>query len=305
MALVTLKEVLGESVEKRYAVGAFDTVNPLMTEAILTAAEEEGTPIILMFIDKDFNSRTDFDSYFACIHQMVARTSVPVALMLDHGSSYENCMKAIHYGFSSVMFDGSMLSLEENIAQTSQIVRAAHACGVSVEAEIGHVGGLEADERADPEGAEVDVNGYSDPDTALRFAQETGIDAMAIAFGTVHGKYRGVPKLDYPRLAKIRSMVDIPLVMHGGSGVSPDGFREAVHNGINKVNICTAMIQSATERMIQAVEQRGQSRLSFMGLCDQAQEAIADVVKEHIRIFGTQSLVVPPKPVRFGEQVCI
>lgn len=303
MGLVTLKEVLSESVEKQYAVGAFDTMNLLMTEAILSAAEEERKPIILMQIDAMMGIREDQDSYFKCIHEMIRHTNVPVCLMLDHGGSYENCMKAIHYGFSGVMFDGSMLPMEENIRQTKEIVRAAHACGVSVEAEIGHVGGLEAEEQADPNGNMVDVSGYSEPDKAFLFARETGIDAMAIAFGTVHGKYKGIPKLDYERLATIRSMVEIPLVMHGGSGVPVEGFREAVLHGINKVNICTAMIQEASERMVQTVDQRGESHVSFPQLCGVAQVAIKQVVKEHIRIFGTKELKLPEKQIYFGEKV--
>ena len=298
MGLVTLKEILGQSIEKHYAVGAFDTMNHLMTESILSAAEAERAPVILMFIDAMFPLRSDYDSYFKCVHEMINHTTVPVALMLDHGGSFEGCMKAIHYGFSAVMFDGSMLPFEENVEQTREIVKAAHACGVSVEAEIGHVGGLEADQRADPEGTEVDVSGYSEPDMALRFAQATGVDALAIAFGTVHGKYRGVPKLDYARLAKIRSLVDVPLVMHGGSGVTPDGFRQAVAHGISKVNISTAMIQAATERMLQTAREK--DRVNFLELYGVAQGAIQQTVQEHIRIFGTQPLRLDTKPVRFG-----
>lgn len=302
MGLVTLKEILSESIEKKYAVGAFDTMNPLMTEAILCAAEEEQKPLILMQIDAMMGAREDHSSYFKCIHEMIANTTVPICLMLDHGSSYENCIKAIHYGFSAVMFDGSMLPFEENVRQTKEIVRAAHACGVSVEAEIGHVGGLEADEQADPNGCIVDVTGYSNPDLAKQFAEETGIDAMAIAFGTVHGKYRGVPCLDYDRVAKIRSMVEIPLVMHGGSGVPEDGFREAVAHGISKVNICTSMIQAASEQMIAAVDNRGEGRVSFPMLCGVAQEAIKADVKKHMNIFGTQPLEIKKKPMLFGEK---
>lgn len=298
MGLVTLKEILSESIEKRYAVGAFDTMNHLMTEAILSAAEAERTPVILMFIDAMFPLRNDYDSYFKCIHEMIDHTTVPVALMLDHGGDFEGCMRAIHYGFSAVMFDGSMLSFEENVEKTREIVKLAHACGVSVEAEIGHVGGLEAAQQADPEGNEVDISGYSDPDMALRFALATEVDALAIAFGTVHGKFRGTPKLDYERLVKIRSMVNIPLVMHGGSGVSPEGFRQAVAHGINKVNISTAMIQAATEQMLRAVDKKQQ--VNFLELYGVAQTAIQKTVREHIRIFGTQALEPYASPVRFG-----
>ena len=300
MGLVTLKEILSESIEKKYAVGAFDTMNPLMTEAILSAAEEAGKPLILMQIDAMFDLRSDHDVYFKNIRNMIDRTTVPICLMLDHGASYEHCICAIHYGFSSVMFDGSMLPFEENVRQTKQIVRAAHACGVSVEAEIGHVGGLEAE--SDPNGSEVDESAYSEPALAQQFAEQTGIDAMAIAFGTVHGKYRGVPKLDYQRLAIIRKMVDIPLVMHGGSGVPEDGFRNAVNNGINKINICTQMIQTASERMLRAAEPCEGRRVGFPELYAIAQEAVKDVVKTHMDVFGTQPLTLKQAPAYFGER---
>lgn len=289
--------------EKNYAVGAFDTMNPLMTEAILSAAEEEQKPLILMQIDAMMGIRADQESYFRCIHEMIAHTTVPICLMLDHGGSYESCIRAIQYGFSAVMFDGSMLPFEENVRQTKEIVRAAHACGVSVEAEIGHVGGLEADEQADPDGSVVDESGYSEPDKAKEFAEETGIDAMAIAFGTVHGKYRGEPRLDYDRLATIRSLVDIPLVMHGGSGVPAEGFRSAVKHGINKVNICTAMLQEASRQMTAAVDGRGEKNVGFPELCGIAQGAIKKVVKDHMNIFNTQKLEMTKEPFIFGEKV--
>ena len=204
MSLVTLKEILRESIDKKYAVGAFDTFNPLMTEAILCAAEEEEKPVILMQIDHFFDERRDHGVYFRNIINMIEHMKTPVCLMLDHGESIENCMRAIHLGFSAVMFDGSMLPYEENVRETKALVRAAHACGVSVEAEIGHVGGLEGE--ADPEGSVADGSGFTEPEMAERFAAETGVDALAVAFGTVHGKYRGEVNLDFARLAKIRSL---------------------------------------------------------------------------------------------------
>lgn len=300
MSLVTLKEILRESIAKKYAVGAFDTMNPLMTESILRAAEEEEKPLILMQIDHFFNDRSDHEVYFRNILNMIEQMKVPVCLMLDHGESVESCMRAIHYGFSAVMFDGSMLPFEENVRETKAVVRAAHACGVSVEAEIGHVGGLEQGEMAaGTEGNVADVSGYTEPEMAQRFAEETGIDAMAIAFGTVHGKYRGEVCLDFDRVAKIRSMVGIPLVMHGGSGVPAEGFRGAVENGINKINICTQMLQSASEKMLD-LARNGDNRTSFLELYHEAGEAIKEVVKSHMRLFGTQKLSCEKEPFLVG-----
>ncbi len=300
MSLVTLKEILRESIEKKYAVGAFDTMNPLMTEAILRAAEEEGKPLILMQIDHFFDARSDHEVYFRNIVNMITHMKTPVCLMLDHGESVAHCVRALRYGFSAVMFDGSMLPFEENIRQTKEVVSAAHACGVSVEAEIGHVGGLEAEEQADPEGSLVDVSGYSEPEMAMRFAEETGIDAMAIAFGTVHGKYRGKVSLDLERVAKIRSMVDIPLVMHGGSGVPEEGFRGAVENGINKINICTQMLQSASEAMTDLARNASGKPAGFEAMYQAAGEAIREVVKNHIHIFGTRALSCEKEPFLVG-----
>jgi len=297
MSLVTLKEILKGSVEKKYAVGAFDTLNPLMTEAILRAAEEEGKPVILMVIDHFFDQRSDHTVYYRNMINMIEHMKTPVCLMLDHGESYEDCMRAIHLGFTAVMIDGSMLPYEDNVKLVQAVVRSAHACGVSVEAEIGHVGGHET--AADPEGSEVDVSGYTEPEMAERFAAETGVDALAIAFGTVHGKYKGKVNLDYARLADIRSRVGIPLVMHGGSGIPEDGFRGAVEHGINKINICTQMLVSASDAMNSMMTSSG-GKAGFIDLYEEAHKAVREVVKTHMGIFGTQPLGYDRPPVYYG-----
>ncbi|MGI6005472.1 MAG: class II fructose-bisphosphate aldolase [Christensenellales bacterium] len=242
MPLVTMKEVLSESVAKKYAVGAFDTFDPLFTEAILTGAERKGTPVILMVVEWSFDE-VNCEHFFAYLVNRCRMSSVPVALHLDHGSSFEAVMKAIHYGCTSVMLDGSSLPMEENIALTKKVVEVAHACGVTVEAEIGHVAGHEGNML---DGNVADESAYTTVHDAVYFCQQTDVDALAIAIGTVHGVYKGEPKLDLVRLDQIRSHLEIPLVLHGGSGLSPEMFRSAVRHGINKINFFTGMTLAAT-----------------------------------------------------------
>ncbi len=282
MAKITLKEILLDAVKNNYAVGAFDTMGYVFTDAIIRAAEEKRTPIIMMIPDFLLVA-PQADELFSYINFRIGRAKVPVALHLDHGSSYDMAAKAIRFGFSSVMFDGSSLPFQENIAKTKEIARMAHAAGVSIEAELGHVGGgggsLEA--------AEVATGMYTDPEQAAHFVEETGIDALAVAIGTVHGRYKGTPKLDLERLKEIRSRVDIPLVMHGGSGLTPDAFRAAIANGINKVNFFTGMSLAATEASLAAVEGNG-GRMHFFEMVAAGQAAAENVIKEHIDIFGTR-----------------
>lgn len=281
---VTLKEILADAVKNNYAIGGFDTMGYVFTDAIIRAGEATNTPIIMMIPDFLLISE-QADELFSYINFRIGRTPIPVALHLDHGGSYDMAAKAIKYGFSSVMFDGSCLPLEENIAQTREISRMAHAAGVSIEAELGHVGGgggsLEA--------AEVATHLYTDPDEAVRFVLETQVDALAVAIGTVHGKYKGTPKLDLERLDAIRSKVDIPLVMHGGSGLTPDAFRSAIAHGINKVNFFTGMSLAATDGALKAVADNGGS-MHFFEMIAAGQKCAEDVIKEHIGIFGTKPL---------------
>ncbi|MCC3146081.1 ketose-bisphosphate aldolase, partial [Halanaerobium sp. Z-7514] len=162
------------------------------------------------------------------------KTSIPVALHLDHGSSFESIMKCIRAGFSSVMIDASKNEFEENIALTKKVVEAAHSVGVSVEAELGTIGGTEDDHTVD----EADAM-YTDPDQALEFVERTGVDALAIAIGTAHGVYKGEPELDFERLKKIKKLIDMPVVLHGASGISAEDLNTAVAYGVNKVNVNT------------------------------------------------------------------
>ena len=285
MALLTLEEILSESIEKKYAVGAFDTMNHSLTEAILCAAEDKDRPVILMVVEPLFDMPRG-EELFNYIIQRCRNSKVPICLHLDHGKSFEVVMKAIHYGCTSVMFDGSMLPIEENIAITQKVVEVAHACGVSVEAEIGHVGGHEGNML---EGNVADESAYTEVKDAVRFTEETNVDALAVAIGTVHGLYKGEPKLDYKRLSELREAISIPLVMHGGSGLSPDHYTQAIRHGINKINYFTAMSLGGGNAVKELVKERSTS-IHFFEILNVGMERMKNIVADQIDIFETQKL---------------
>lgn len=283
MALVTLKEILKEANEKHYALPAFDTIDYISAEAVVEAAEAQNRPVILMYPEAAF-STVNVDTFFPFLRRLAERATVPVALHLDHGQTLEAIMKAIHNGFSSVMVDGSSLPLEENIALTSKIVEIAHAAEVSVEAEIGHVAGGEGKF----EGSDVDESMYTRPKDAKTFCDATGVDALAVAIGTVHGVYKGVPKLDIPRLQTIKDMVKIPLVLHGGSGVSKEEFAKAIAAGINKINLFTEISMAAVKQSVDFANQ-SESKLHFATLLQVGKEAVFDIASEYLQLFGKEN----------------
>jgi fructose-bisphosphate aldolase class II len=280
-----MKEALKESVENHYAVGAFVTCDHSFSEAIVRAGEEKGVPIIMMVPEVGFR-HMDLDNFFPYAVERIRRSSIPIALHLDHGQSYETVMKAIHFGCTSVMIDGSALRYEDNVALTKKVVEAAHAAGVSVEAELGHVAGGEGNLR---DGSVVDASMFTKPEDAARFVKETDIDALAVAFGTVHGVYRDTPKLDLRRLQDIRRSVNIPLVMHGGSGLTAEDFRNAIKCGINKVNFFTELSLAAVSVIAEAIQKK-EGYLHYPDLISLATNKAVEVIKEQIDIFGTLRL---------------
>jgi fructose-bisphosphate aldolase, class II len=285
MPLVSMKDVLKESIAKKYAVGAFDTMDHAFTEAILCAAESKGVPIILMTVEALFEM-PNYKLFFKYMVNRCEASSIPVALHLDHGATFAGVMKSIHAGCTSVMLDGSSLPFEENIALTKKVVEVAHLCGVSVEGEIGHVAGHEGNML---EGNVADATAYTKVEEAVRFTSETGVDALAVAIGTVHGVYKGTPKLDYERLHEIRQAISVPLVMHGGSGLSPDAFKQAIASGINKVNFFTGMSLGATQAAKNIIEERS-GKLFFGDIVNAGIKRATEIVSEHIDIFGTKPL---------------
>ena len=232
MPLVTTKQMLLDAQKGNYAVGAFNVENMEMVMAVMEAAEELKSPVIMQTTPSTVKY-AGLDFFLANVKAAAERASVPVAMHLDHGSSFELAMQAYRTGYTSIMIDGSHGSFEENIAVSKAVADACTPSGIPVEAELGKVGGKEDD----LDGG--DDNPYTDPDQAVEFVKLTGITSLAVAIGTAHGVYKGEPKLDLDRLSEIREVVDIPLVLHGTSGVPDETVTECVNRGICKVNYAT------------------------------------------------------------------
>jgi fructose-bisphosphate aldolase class II len=281
MGLVTMVEILDKVHANGTAVPAFDAIDHASVEAIIKASESINKPVIIM-VPEAALPLIDVDNYFEYLTYRLGKTKVPVALELDHGKSFNVIMKAIHAGFTGVMIDGSDLPIEENISLTRKIVEIAHAAGVSVEGEIGHVAGGEGDMT---EGSEADENMYTKPEDAKRFVEETGVDALAVAIGTVHGVYKGTPKLDYERLKKIKNIVNVPLVLHGGSGVAKEDFVKAVENGINKVNLFTEISMAAVAQSINYAQKK-QNKLHFAELVLIANKTVNAIALDYLKLLS-------------------
>ena len=236
--LVSLKNILKIAEAKKCAIGSFNTPNFASIKAVISAAEELGQPVIIMHAQvHEEMGLCRMDEIAPLMLFMADRASVPVCVHLDHGTDLDYVKKGLELGFTSVMYDGSELPKDENYANTSIIVESAAKYGASVEAEIGSMGSRES---GSGEGASV----YTDPADAESFAAETGIDALACAFGTAHGLYLKQPKLDFERLGEIKRRVSVPLVMHGGSGVSHEDYRKVIGLGIRKINYYTYMAKA-------------------------------------------------------------
>ena len=280
MPLVSCREILEPARLKGVGVAGIDVIDPASTEGVISAAEALGLPVILMVPETAF-PRLDVKAFFKYLVDRARSTSVPVAVHLDHGESIETMKLAIESGFTSVMIDGSSLPLDENIALTKSVVELAHAFGVSVEAEIGHVGGGEGSF----EGTDVDEGRFTRPEDAQRFAEETSVDTLAVAFGTVHGIFKGTPKLDIPRLEQIRERVGIPLVMHGGSGLSDEQFVSAIKGGITKINLFTEISMTAAAQAIEHGLKKNK-KLHFAELLLVGQKTTEAMASKYLKLFS-------------------
>ncbi len=243
--LVNLKEILALAEKDGNAVGSFNTPNLPSLHAVIAAAEEANRPVIIMHaqVHEEMGLCT-LEEITPIMLRAAKEAKVPVCVHLDHGTDAEYVKRGMELGYTSVMFDGSELEPEENLKITKEIVQLAHAKGISVEAEVGSMGAREGGTASDREAL------YTDPETAKAFAAESGIDALACAFGTAHGLYTEEPKLDFDRVAKIREMTGLPLVMHGGSGVSDKDFARAIGCGIRKINYYTYMAKAGAEAVL-------------------------------------------------------
>lgn len=280
MPLVPLTEVLHRASRAGYAVGAFNCHNMEVVQSIARAAEAEQSPVIIQ-ASQGAIRYAGLEYITSLVKQAVQEVTVPVVLHLDHGTSLQQVVQCIRYGFTSVMIDGSKLPLQENIELTAEVVRIARAVGVSVEAEIGKIGGTEDDISVKESEAFL-----TDPEEACRFAQDTGVDALAIAIGTAHGQYKGEPKLDYNRLEKINRLVSCPLVLHGSSGVPDESLKRAIRLGIRKINIDTN-IREAFVGAIREVLDLNPEEIDPRNILDPAREAAEKIIREKIKVFGS------------------
>ena len=272
--LVTLADILAEAEKGKYGVGLFNMLNLEMARGIIEAAEEERSPLILGVAEVHL-PLIPFEYAALVMNDIAKKATVPVCLHFDHGVDYNKIKAAVDAGFSSVMYDGSSLPYEENIKNTLAVSKMAHAKGVSVEAELGHVGGAEGGEDDGVEEMYTKVEQVND------FIDRAEIDALAVAIGTAHGPYKKKPVLDIGRLSEIYKVSSKPLVLHGGSGLSPEQFRATIDNGIRKVNICTEMCVAAREAYIASKNHE----IMF----NDAKEAVKAVVKARMQLFGSSN----------------
>ncbi|MGE4282133.1 MAG: class II fructose-1,6-bisphosphate aldolase [Clostridia bacterium] len=277
--LVTGKEILDKAHKEGYAVGAFNVNNMEILQAVIAAAEEERSPVIIQTSEGAIKY-AGIDFLSVMVQLAAQKASVPVALHLDHGTTYETIVGCIRNGWTSVMIDGSHHPIEENIAVTNEIIKIAHACGVSVEAELGRLGGVEDNISVDEKDAR-----FTHPDEAVKFVKETGVDSLAIAIGTAHGKYKGEPKLDLERLDTIKKLVNIPIVLHGASGVPEDAIKKAVTLGVNKINIDTDVRVAFTEGVKSVIANKPEE-YDPRKICSPAKEEMKKVVKAKMKLFG-------------------
>lgn len=273
--LVNLNEVLKDAQKNNYAVGLFNATDTDMLQGIIEAAEELRSPVILGTAEV-LLPYADLELMAPAYINMAKNASVPVVVHFDHGLTLDRCVQALRLGFSSIMFDGSAKPYEQNIKETQEIVRLAHSFGASVEGEIGHVG-LAA--------SAGDESPYTTVQEAKDYMAGTGVDALAIAIGTAHGKYLKKPVLDIDRLREIRAAIDTPLVLHGGSGLSDDDFRNCVKNGISKVNIFTDILTAGEVALKEAFK----AEMGYLDARNVKMAVIKEAVKNKLRLFGSEN----------------
>jgi len=261
--------------KEQYAVGSFDIFNIEMLKGVLGAAEETRSPVIVAY-GEAFEELLPMESFARTVIDMAQRATVPVAVHLDHAVSFDLIVRAVHCGFTSVMIDASDKSLEDNIEITRKVVEVCRALNVSVEAELGHVSGLgtlyESDEHI-----------YTDVQQAKYFTEQTQVDALAVSIGTVHGVHKEAPRLNLKRLKEIRAVVSQPLVLHGGSGLSEQDFRNTIIDGICKVNIYTDLTLAALDSIRNSAMDM---RLSYIDQCVMIADAVKREAIRKMKIFG-------------------
>jgi len=280
MAIVNMRDMLNHAYQNNYAIGAFDLVSLDFLEAVIGAAERCRAPVILSIAEPHF-AHYDCELMLPAVETAARRASVPVAIQLDHGASFDSAVRAINLGCNGVMLDASKENLPDNIEATRKVVEMAHGCGVPVVGELGYVAGLEG------EGAEQHPgeSAYTIPAEARAYVERTGVDFLAVSIGTVQGRVKGRTKLDFQRLKQIQQAVNIPLVIHGGSGLSEDQFRRLTALGVAKINYYTALSDVAAQTMRE--QMKGERGGSFTALKKGVKEAISAEVERCLRLWGS------------------
>jgi len=284
MALTNLKDILAPAREGSYAVAAFDVVNTEYASAIVNAAEKERSPVIIMALE-GYMRYFDLELLIRSLLDLGASATVPVAVHLDHATRWETVVRAVKAGCTSVMLDCSTSSYEENVRMTKDVVRLCRPIEVSVESEIGSVLGDEAIGQTELVRSAVDQRYFTDVEEAERFARETEIDALAISVGNTHGLYKGEPELDLARIAEVASRTDVPLALHGGSGLSDQDFRNAIEKGMSKININTALVLAAGKRLKDLFEETPEG-FNYPELLWSAHQAVEDEARSFMKLFG-------------------
>lgn len=274
--LVTLREILEDTRKKSYAVPHFNVFNIEMLEGVLDAAQALNSPVIVAY-GEGFRELLKKEDFPAMVRTVASHYSVPVCIHLDHSFQYEWIEKAVCSGYTSVMLDVSDKSFEENIRLTKKAVELCRPLGIAVESELGHVSGL---------GTAVsnDEEIYTEVETACLFVEQTGIDALAVSIGTVHGPYLTTPRLNIGRLEEIAEKIKIPLVLHGGSGLTDEQFKTCIQKGISKVNIHTDLALAASRAI------KGNGEEGYLALCTHVREAVAAEAEKKIMLFGSQGM---------------
>lgn len=286
MPLVSLNEVLAPAYKGKYAIGSFNTFNEDFTEAILNAADKCKVPVIISFSEVQLEY-VDLECIAKVAIIKADRLDIPIVLHLDHGLTMDTVKKAIDLGFTSVMFDGSALDYDENVRNCRTIVDLCTPKSISVEAELGAVGSAE-------DGAlesSADMSQYTDINLAVDFVHKTNIDALAVAIGNAHGKYKKEPNLDYDRLDKLNRALNLPLVLHGGSGISDADFRRAIDLGISKINYYTGMLQTAILTTSNCIDNCGAKYQDYLDVLRSVKENVASKVVERMTVFQNNKII--------------
>jgi fructose-bisphosphate aldolase class II len=273
--LVNLNDVLKQAQKEHYGVGLFNSTDTDMLEAVIAAAEELNSPIVIGTAEV-LLPYGDLKLIAPSVLAAAKRAKVPVVVHYDHGLTFDRCMEALSLGFSSVMFDGSAGDYDKNIADTKEIVKIAHSLGATVEGEIGHVGMAATEDN-------LSTDMYTTPEEAEAYVKATGVDALAVAIGTAHGVYKTKPQMNLTRLQEIRSRIDTPLVLHGGSGLTDEDFQNTIKYGIAKVNIFTDLCLAGDRAMKQGIE----TGVGYLETRNLKVEAIKEAVKQKIQVFGS------------------